>query len=177
MRRRIVRRRSSERRGMSLTPSQIQASRTKRAKKLDKKLKAKLAKSPEQWAKYPNRYDLKGVDYPSSKKRRLTGRRMIQYVKRTGKITHETPIRNVPKILHKKRIEGDVFAYPGWESEPQFVDKDVAALIYINIPPRYRDYVSVGMRNDELCYAGDIPTRWIDKIVEAKTGKVIYSKR
>jgi len=175
MRRRIVRRRNSNRRGISI--SQIQALRTERARKLDEKFKAKLAKSPEQWAKYPNRYDLKEVDYPKPKRRKLVGPRMIQYVKRTGKITHETPIRNVPKILRKKRIEGDVFVYPGWESAPQFVDKDVAALIYINIPSRYRDYVSIGMRNDELCYAGDIPIEWIDKIVEAKTGKVIYSKQ
>jgi hypothetical protein len=42
----------------------IQRSRSERARMLDSQRKAKIAKSPEQWASAPNRYDLPGVDTP-----------------------------------------------------------------------------------------------------------------
>jgi len=46
------------------TVRQIQASRSPRARQIDARLKAKLAKDEAEWARQPNRRDLKGVDYP-----------------------------------------------------------------------------------------------------------------
>ena len=54
------------------TVQQIQASRTPRARQIDAKLKAKIAKSEAEWARQPNRRDLKGVDYPKAKIRTQT---------------------------------------------------------------------------------------------------------
>lgn len=52
------------------TVRQIQASRTPKARSIDARLKAKIAKSEEEWAKQPNRRDLKGIDYPQRKGKR-----------------------------------------------------------------------------------------------------------
>ena len=49
------------------TAQQIHASRSQKARFLDERLKASLAKSEEEWTKNPNRLDLKGVDYPEPK--------------------------------------------------------------------------------------------------------------
>jgi hypothetical protein len=47
---------------------QVQASRSKRAKAIDAGLKAPIAKTPEQWMKQPNRFDLPNIDTPKRKR-------------------------------------------------------------------------------------------------------------
>lgn len=42
----------------------VQRRRTLRARAIDSRMKAKIAKNVEEWARQPNRRDLKGVDYP-----------------------------------------------------------------------------------------------------------------
>jgi len=45
----------------------IHARRSKRARHIDERLKAPMAKSFEQWNNQPNRFDLPNVDTPKNK--------------------------------------------------------------------------------------------------------------
>lgn len=103
----------------------------------------------------------------------LTGIAMVKEAKLTGLVTHETPFENISSILKEGKIY-EPFVYQGWRKEPEFVDKNVAAMVHINIPQSHRGSIGIGMRKDELSLADDIPLNWIHKIVRAKTGKVIY---
>lgn len=42
----------------------VQAARSQRAREMDSRLKAPIAKNPEQWMNTPNRFDLSGIDTP-----------------------------------------------------------------------------------------------------------------
>jgi hypothetical protein len=52
------------------TVRQVQASRSLRARKIDASLHAPIAKTPEQWMKQPNRFDLPDIDTPKPSKKR-----------------------------------------------------------------------------------------------------------
>jgi len=124
LRKRVVRRRSSSRRGSSPSPSLLvrhtQASRTERAKKLDVKLKAKLATSTEQWVKAPNRYDLKGVDYPQGKTQKTEASTTTQHYYPIVKISRGIfgNVLTAPKaiILEKKGRNVKVFWIDGYQA-------------------------------------------------------------
>lgn len=47
----------------------VHAHRSERAKRVDESLRAPIAKTPEQWLRAPNRFDLPNVDTPKSKKK------------------------------------------------------------------------------------------------------------
>jgi hypothetical protein len=46
------------------SPRQVQAARTRHARRIDEALKAPRAKTPEQWMRQPNRFDLPDIDTP-----------------------------------------------------------------------------------------------------------------
>jgi len=57
--------------GRSRRRFRVKLTRSAHALAVDRSLKAKTAKSPEQWYKQPNRYDLPGVDSPQDKAKSL----------------------------------------------------------------------------------------------------------
>jgi hypothetical protein len=57
--------------GRSRRRFRVKLTRSAHALAVDRSLKAKTAKSPEQWYKQPNRYDLPGVDTPEDKAKGL----------------------------------------------------------------------------------------------------------
>ena len=106
------------------------------------------------------------------KKTAITESQMIDF-ERTGQLSHETPIKNIKSIL-EKGIE-DPFGVLSHTSKAEFVTKD-AAIVHITVPKESRGAVRLGMRADEIAVSQKIPVEWIDKIVDAKTGKALYSK-
>ena len=105
------------------------------------------------------------------KKTAITESQMIDF-ERTGQLSHETPIKNIKSIL-EKGIE-DPFGVLSHTSKAEFVTKD-AAIVHITVPKESRGAVRLGMRADEIAVSQKIPVEWIDKIVDAKTGKALYS--
>jgi len=100
----------------------IQASRSRRARNLDSNLKAKLAKSEEEWAKNPNRLDLKGVDYPESKSE-VSQAPMIVLVQPEIIKTHSMPeVKSEPSFTRFKKF-GEAGVQSFQVSEQNYVDR------------------------------------------------------
>ena len=82
-RRRVIRRRRREYTRQELMD--IHLSRSPRARSIDEGMKAKIVNAEEyyKWASHPNRYDIKGIDYPEKETRREEPRSELQnYIER-----------------------------------------------------------------------------------------------
>ena len=93
--------------------------------------------------------------------------------RKDGKITHETPRKNLDKIL-KEGIE-EPFGYLGYKTKAEFVTKD-AVILHIQIPEYAREGLSFGMRADEINANVDIEKEWIVRAIDLNTGKVLFGK-
>lgn len=105
------------------TVRQIQASRSSRARKMDARLRAPLAKSEGEWMKQPNRRDLPDVDYPQKKP---------QKTKSTQEQWNDLSLEKRKKLLRKLNLN-EKWAEQEWTGKsyddlPKFVKDDLYSI-------------------------------------------------
>ena len=90
----------------------IHQTRTPQAQHTDNSIKAGIAPTPHHWIKYPNRWDVPGVDYPEGKARRVMNQRSEE--SQRADRAKQAPIASTPEAWAKQPSKYD---YPGIDTK------------------------------------------------------------